>query len=350
MRCPRLADFLDRDVKALIAGLLARPYRGSPAPADAAAAALAPAVPPETLRAELAALSPEDRLVDRGRFQVYCVRARQIPAGLPEIGRLRELTFRAAGEGTGRPSDLDVFDSFYLHLFVWDAKASAIVGAYRLGLVDEILARHGKRGLYTHSLFRYGTRLLEALNPAIELGRSFVRAEYQRSFAPLMLLWSGIGRFLERAPQYAILFGAVSISGRYAAASRQLIVDYLSAHRADARLARHVRPRRPFRGPRTPAGPAALSASGGIDELSRRIAQIEPDHKGVPVLLRQYLQLGGRLLGFHLDRDFANTVDGLIVVDVRQVDEAVLARYMGERGAAAFRAYHARDRVDHWRG
>ena len=152
-----------------------------------------------------------------------------------------------------------MFDAFYLHLFVWDAHAASIVGAYRLGLVDEILARYGKRGLYTHSLFKYRSRMLDSLSPAIELGRSFVRAEYQRSFAPLLLLWAGIGRFVERSPQYAVLFGPVSISARYAPASRRLIVEYLSTHSANTRLARYVRPRRPFRDGERAAATSARS-------------------------------------------------------------------------------------------
>ena len=343
MQRSRLAGLLDADLRSLIAGILSRPYRASRAPA-AGAAAVIDEVPRATLQAEIDALPPDKRLIDHGRFHVYCAGAAQIPWALREIGRLRELTFRAVGEGTGRSSDIDLFDAFYLHLFVWDAHAAAIVGAYRLGLVDEILARHGKRGLYTHSLFKYRTRMLDSLSPAIELGRSFVRAEYQRSFAPLLLLWAGIGRFIERSPQYAVLFGPVSISARYAPASRRLIVEYVSAYRADTRLAREVRPRRPFRdGPRTAPPGAAMSAPASLDELSRRVAEIEHDGKGVPVLLRQYLQLGGRLLGFNLDRDFADTLDGLIMVDLREVEEAVLARYMGKRGAAAFRAYHALD-------
>ena len=343
MPTPRLAGFRDTDLGALIAGIFSRPFRTSRGPAWGATAVI-DEVPGPALTSEIDALPPDQRLVDRGRFQVYCARADQIPRTLQEIGRLRELTFRAVGEGTGRCSDLDPFDAFYLHLFVWDTHAPAIAGAYRLGLVDEILARHGKGGLYTHSLFRYRTRLLEALNPAIELGRSFVRAEYQRSFAPLLLLWSGIGRFVERSPQYAVLFGAVSISSRYAPASRRLIVEYLSARDADTRLARGVSPRRPFRADaQTPAPGVAIPAPGSIDELSRRIAEIEHDGKGLPVLLRQYLQLGGRLLGFNLDRDFADTLDALIMLDLRDVDDAVLARYMGPRGAAAFRAHHALD-------
>jgi putative hemolysin len=332
---------LDLDLSGLIAEIVSRPYRASPARGTEATAVIEE-VPRATVRAELDALPPDQRLVDRGRFQVYCARAGQVPWTLQEIGRLRELTFRAVGEGTGRCADIDPFDAFYLHLFVWDAHAGSIAGAYRLGLVDEILARHGRRGLYTHSLFKYRAGMLEALGPAIELGRSFVRAEYQRSFAPLLLLWAGIGRFVERSPQYAVLFGPVSISARYAPASRRLLVEYLSTHRAHPRLAREVRPRRPFRaGARTGAPSAATSAPGSIDELSRRIAEIEHDGKGVPVLLRQYLQLGGRVLGFNLDPDFADTLDGLVLVDLREIEEAILTRYMGERGAAAFRAHHA---------
>jgi putative hemolysin len=294
-------------------------------------------VPRTALQAEIDALPSSQWLVDRGGFRVYLARAAEIPCVLQELGRLRELTFRAVGEGTGKCADVDVFDAYYLHLFVWDARANAIAGAYRLGLVDEILARHGPSGLYTHSLFEFSAGLLDVLNPGIELGRSFVRAEYQRSFAPLLLLWCGIGRFIERAPRYVTLFGPVSISSRYAPASRRLIVEYLSRYQADARLASQVRPRRPFcdETPRVPAVPATL------DELSRLVEHIEHDGKGVPVLLRQYLRLGARLLGFSVDTEFADALDGLMIVDLRQVDPAVLARYMGDAGSAAFRAYHA---------
>src|SRR5262245_29220524 len=342
MRHSRLAGLLDIDLRGLIAGIVSRPYRAWRAPA-AGATAVIDEVPRARLQAEIDALPPDQRLVDRGRFHVYCVHAAQIPRALQEIGRLRELTFRAVGEGTGRCSDIDLFDAFYLHLFVWDVHAAAIAGAYRLGLVDQILARHGKRGLYTHSLFKYRTRMLDSLSPAIELGRSFVRAEYQRSFAALPLLWAGIGRFVERSPQYAVLFGPVSISARYALASRRLIVEYLSAHRTHTRLACEVTPRRPYHArPRTaePGGVASATPES-MHELSQRIAQLEHDGKGVRVLLRQYLALCGKALGFSLDRDFADTLDALIMVDLRTVEDAVLIRYMGKRGAAAFRAYHA---------
>jgi putative hemolysin len=300
-------------------------------------------VPGGVLKAEIDGLPPNQRLVDNGCFQVYGARAKQIPCVLQEIGRLRELTFRAVGEGSGKSADTDVFDAYYLHMFVWDPQANAVVGAYRLGLVQEILSQYGKRGLYTHSLFKYGPRILDMLKPAIELGRSFVRAEYQRSFAPMLLLWRGIARFIEASPQYAVLFGPVSISNSYSWASRELMVEYLSAHLVETRMVRHVQPRRPFRYQRGSPSDVGTPFPQSIEELSRMIAQIEPDHKGIPILLRQYLRLGGRIVAFNVDGKFSNVLDSLLVVDLRQIDTAVLERYMGKPAMIAFRAYHNLD-------
>jgi putative hemolysin len=302
---------------------------------------IAPEIPRALLKAEIDCLPAEQRLVASGNFSVHYARAAQIPWCLQEIGRLRELTFRAAGEGTYKASDVDLFDAYYLHLFVWDAQTEMVVGAYRMGLVDEILARYGKRGLYTQSLFKYGPRLLESLNPAIELGRSFVRAEYQRSFSPLMLLWRGIGQFALRSPQYAVLFGPVSISNSYAMLSRQLMVEFLNANNVEADLARHVKPRRPFRSlPSSAWNEMELSGIKDVEDLSRVIARIEEDNKGVPILLKQYLKLGGRVLGFSADDRFSDALDGLIMVDLRTSGPRLLARYMGEEGAAEFFAHH----------
>lgn len=300
---------------------------------------LMPAVALSLLESEIKTLPLEQKLVRSGNFSVYYARAEQAPWCLQEIGRLRELSFREVGEGTGRRTDVDLFDAYYVHLFVWDHEADLIVGAYRLGLADEILARHGKRGLYTHSLFKYADPALHALNPAIELGRSFVRNEYQRSFSPLMLLWRGIGEFIVRHPRYATLFGAVSISNDYESASRRLIVDYLSANNLEITLARHVKPRRAFL-EATAQDPERLALLADIEDVSRVVSTIERDGKGVPILLKQYLKLGGRLLAFSADRKFANVLDGLIMVDLRNSDSRILARYLGTQGAAAFLAHH----------
>ncbi len=336
---PRISHIVEDGLKRLLAGLVAARYRAAPASA-ASPAAIIPAISRALLKAEIEALPPEQRLVDAGRFTVHYARADQVPWCLQEIGRLRELTFRAVGEGTGKAADIDLFDTYYLHLFLWDNCTEKIVGAYRMGLADEIVARYGASGLYTQSLFKYGSALLKTLNPAIELGRSFVCAEYQRSFSPLALLWRGIGQFILRSPRYAVMFGPVSISNSYAPLSRQLMVEYLTTNNVETELARLVRPRRPIRSCRAHTKEAGLADLTSIEDLSRVVARIEPDSKGVPILLKQYLKLGGRLLGFSADDQFSHALDGLIMVDLRLSDRRVLARYIGNEGAAEFFTWH----------
>jgi putative hemolysin len=299
----------------------------------------------ELLAADVAKLEPERTLVDAPEFTVLLAKAPEIPNGLREIGRLRELTFREIGEGTGKSIDLDEFDDDYWHLFVWNKQQREIVGAYRLGPSDEILPRAGVKGFYTASLFHWNQSFLQRTGPALELGRSFVRSEYQKSYAPLLLLWRGIGQFLVRNPRYRVLFGAVSISNKYTIAARQLMVTYLNAFRRSSELAPLVRARNPFRQrpsrlTRMLTGMLTGELRGGtdpdIEELSTLVADVETDRKGVPVLLRQYLRLGGELVAFNVDRKFANALDGLIVVDLGKTDTRLLERYLGKAGAEAF--------------
>ncbi len=295
---------------------------------------------PRRLETELRDLPVEQRLLENGDFEVWHARAGQIPELLQEIGRLREISFRAAGEGTGREIDLDLYDQHYHHLFVWNRATREVVGGYRLGLVEEILPVYGRSGLYTYSLFRYSRAFLYGLPPAIELGRSFVRPEYQRGFAPLQLLWKGIGRFVAAQPRHAVLFGPVSISADYSPASQQLLIEFLRRHRFDARLARQIRPRRPWTRPRG-VGSEMLRQVDSLEELASLLAVLENDARGVPVLIRQYLKLGGQMLGFNVDRQFSNVIDGLVRVDLRETDPRLLRKYMGEVGAEAFQAAHA---------
>lgn len=292
------------------------------------------------LESEIRALPPDRLLAEQGPLAALWSRISETPTVIDEIGRLRELTFRAAGEGTGKASDIDPFDTSYTHLFVWNRETREIAAAYRLAFVPEILASSGLRGLYTNTVFSYGSAFLDQIGPAVELGRSFVRAEYQRSYAPLLLLWKGIGALVAAHPSARVLFGPVSISNDYSPASRELIVRFLSAYcRADG-LTPLVRARNPFHhhrpGPQDP-----LAGASSIDDLSALVADIETDGKGVPVLLRQYLKLGGKLVCFNVDRDFADSLDGLIVVDLLETDPRVLDRYMGKDPARAFLARHA---------
>ena len=297
----------------------------------------APIVPPpdKTLvTREVESLSGAQRLLSSGEFDVYCARLEQIPVTLREIARLRETTFRATGEGTGKPMDFDGFDETYLHLFVWNREKEHVVGAYRLGATDEIVPRYGKEGLYTHTLFRYGHRLLKEMGPALEMGRTFIREEYQKSYSPLMLLWKGIGAYVASMPGYRTLFGAVSITSDYRAYSRQLIVRFFESMAGENPLSRMVKPRKPFKRDliSTLLREKTEIGQDDIEELSSWIAGIEQDGKGIPILLKQYLKLGGTVLAFNVDPLFGNALDGFIVVDLLVTEPKILKRYMGRQG------------------
>lgn len=302
-----------------------------------------PETPVEEVEAEIRRLPKEALLLTGGDLEVYITRLEERSSILREIGRLREITFRAVGEGTGRKKDIDVFDSHYHHLFLWNTKNRQIVGAYRLGLADKIQAKYGVNGLYTHTLFKFNDKLLRRFQPAMELGRSFVRPEYQRTFAPLLFLWKGIGAFIGKNPQYATLFGPVSITADYRDTSRNMLLRSLRLSNFATELARFVKPRRKPHKQRKREewqNPDFKDLISDVDEVSTIIQDIEKDHKGIPILIKQYLKLGGKILSFNLDTDFSDVVDGLILVDLKKADARARTRYMGEEADKLFRDYH----------
>jgi putative hemolysin len=305
-------------------------------------APLIPPVKPGLLRAELESLPPDDLLLTSGNFKVYRFLGSELPHTLREVGRLRELTFRSVSEGTGNECDLDPFDAWYDQLVLWDDQTSQIVGGYRLGPTDRILPLKGKHGMYTSTLFDFKGDFFRRMDPALEMGRSFIREEYQRKPTSLPLLWRGIGRYVARFPQYHLLFGPVSINPEYGQASKELILSYLRHNRSADDLAPLVRAKNP---------PRAMSLRDAdlevlqrcafdLDHVSGLVSDLEPDAKSVPVLLKHYLKLNGRLIAFNVDESFGGCLDGLIVVDLTKTDPKLLAAYMGDAGAQAFLDYH----------
>jgi putative hemolysin len=297
---------------------------------------------PNFLLEEVYNLPEAQVLLEQEEYQVFWARASQIPYMLREVGRLREVTFREAGEGTGDAIDLDGFDPHYHHLILWQKKAREVVGAYRLGPTDLILSRYGKKGLYTHSLFKFHNDFFLQVHPALELGRSFIRREYQKAYSTLMLLWKGIGQYVVRYPRYRFLFGPVSISQEYRPLSRILMVKFLRQQNFRPELARWVKARHPYRTMirRDWLDQAVASLIRDAAEVSDWIAELEADQKGIPILLKQYLKLGGKLLGFNVDPQFSRVVDGLILVDLAQTNPMVLEKYLGKEGADHFLGYH----------
>lgn len=290
-------------------------------------------VPSSLLKKEIKHLPKDQQLLNRGDYRVYIAHNKQIPYLMNEIGRLRELTYRDVQEGTGRSLDLDHFDAYYLHLFLWNQATSELIGAYRMGIVDQIITEKGVKGLYTNALFRFEPTFVNHLQGAIEFGRSFVRPEYQRKFNSLLLIWRGIGEFIRRNQQYRILFGPVSISSDYHAVSKTLLIKFLKEKKFNPNLSPYVTARRPFRPTRNRHLDQTLLQANirDVDDISFLISEIEKDGKGVPILLKHYLKLDGKLLSFNIDKEFSGVVDGLLLVDLCQTDPKILHRFMGTK-------------------
>ena len=301
-----------------------------------------PSHTPDELQQELDALGSDARLIAQSDLEVWCARAGDIPRLMLEVGRLRESAFRDVGEGSGRSLDLDRYDGWYWQLLLWDKKKKQLAGGYRLGMTDEIVPGHGLEGLYTHSLFEYDANLIERISPAIELGRSYVREEYQRKPTALLLLWRAIGAFIVLHPDHHRLFGPVSISNEFTSMSRQLLILFLQTHRALPVLSELVKPRNPMKiSPSTHWDERRVAqAITDPEDLDALVRTIESGKRSMPILLRQYLKLDAKLLAANVDRDFGDVLDGLMYADMLQLDRRVMRFFVGADGMERFLTYH----------
>ncbi|WP_417153934.1 lysophospholipid acyltransferase family protein [Rikenella microfusus] len=304
---------------------------------------LAEPVDPLLLGRELDALADERMLTRVGNMCLFCAPTSVIPLTMKEIARLREVTFRAVGEGTQLETDSDEYDDLYEHLFVWDAEKQAIAGAYRIGFGDVLLDNRGFEGFYTYTLFEFSRRLNDVLRQSIELGRSFVVPGYQRRSQTLLLLWRGILHVLLRNPSYRYLMGPVSMSGGYAMAAKWLLIDYIKANHWNAELARYVVPRNGVGALGRPAvDEEMIRRIVSTDEIDKLIRDVEPSGQGMPVLMKKYLQLGGRVMGFNIDPLFNDALDAMLILDLCDVPkdkiDMVAREFAGENVYERFRS------------
>jgi len=261
------------------------------------------------------------------KYEVYITPTLNIPNILREIGRLREITFREVGEGTNKKIDLDNYDIYYHHLFIWDKELQNIVGAYRIGKGDEILNTMGRRGFYLSELFKIKEPFYPLLRQGIELGRSWIRKEYQQKPLPLFLLWKGILKYLLDNPQYRYMFGPVSISNNFSKFSKSLIVDYITKHHFDYDLANFVKPKNKFKADLSPIDMDLLvDSSESLKDLDSLISDIETTHIKIPVMLRQYMNLNAKIICFNIDPKFSDCLDGFLVVDMQNIPPEMLEK------------------------
>jgi putative hemolysin len=279
-----------------------------------------PPVASELIFSEVESLIDNYLLFRSKNFAVICAPSVEMPNIMSELGRLREITFREVGEGTNRKIDVDEFDLYYNQLFIWDEEAKSIVGAYRVGKGKEILERYGKKGFYIQSLFKIDNGFLPILGQSIELGRSFIIKEYQRKPLPLFLLWKGILYFLIKNPEYRYLIGPVSISSRFSNYSKGVIINFMKTNYYDQEFARFISPRNNFRVPISKHDTEIIfEKSNDINKLDKFIQDIEPEDFRMPVLLKKYIKLNGKIIGFNVDPKFNNALDGLLILDLFQV-------------------------------
>lgn len=270
---------------------------------------------------------------EHAHLQVYAAEAAQIPNMMQEIGIQREITFRAVGEGTGKSIDLDEYDPHYVHLIMWNPQERVLVGAYRIGRTDVIMdSAKGFKGIYNSAFFKFSPKLQQILRRGIEMGRAFITPPFQRHPASLDTLWMGIGHYLFKHPEYRYLYGTVSVSSEYAPHTRSLILAYLQQHCMNPELAKEIKAYNPPKSLRLLSEDARLIKNGIKDLrlLCDMVSHLEKDAKSIPVLLRQYLRLGGEMLSFGIDEDFGGTLDGLVLVDMCKAPERILRRFCGK--------------------
>ena len=279
-----------------------------------------PAIAVDLLIEEVENLREQNLVWSEKNYEIFISPTPLITNIIKEIGRLREITFREVGEGTNKSIDLDSYDIYYQHLFIWDTEASQIVGAYRIGRGDEIYYSYGKKGFYTSELFKIKPEFGEILKNSLELGRSWIRKEYQQKPLPLFLLWKGILKYVMDNPQYKYLIGPVSISNNFSKVSKSLIVNFIYNNHFDAELACMVKPRKKFKVDLSNIDAGLVSTSGDtLKSLDTLISEIETTHIKVPVLLRQYIALNAKIICFNIDPKFSNSLDGFLILDMENV-------------------------------
>jgi putative hemolysin len=263
---------------------------------------------------------------------IYLFSGAEAAVVLREIGRLRELTFRSIGEGTGKRRDLDPFDSYYQHLVLWDEDELEIAGAYRFVDAAGAIRERGPRGLYSCSLFKLEPAHGPFLESGLELGRSFVQQRYwgKRS---LDYLWYGIGAFLRHRPQFRYLFGPVSISNDMPQSAKELLIFFYRLYFSASTSCSYSR--NPFVFSQSQQTLASIfSGNDYRDDFTRLKMMLTNLGTTVPPLYKQYTELcepgGAVFLDFNVDPDFNNCVDGLVIVDTQMIKQSKRKRYMEE--------------------
>lgn len=303
----------------------------------------------EVIQGELEKLREKDcRLLESKNYEVFLAQEKDMPFILKEIGRQRELTFRAIGEGTNNSIDLDKFDYYYHHLFLWDNTEKKIVGAYRMGMGSEIFKDYGIDGFYLQDLFGFEPELYGMMRQSIEMGRAYIVKEYQQKPMPLFLLWKGIVHTTLRHPEHKYLIGGVSISNQFSNFSKSLMIEFMKSNYWDPYVAQYIRPKKEFKVKLNDADKDFIfdETEADLNKFDRLIEEVEPGSLRLPVLIKKYIKQNARVVAFNVDPLFNNSVDGLMYIKIADLPESTVRPVMEEFQAELERKLTENSRAD----
>ena len=265
-------------------------------------------------------------------YEVFFAKQALIPNVVREIGRLREITFRSIGEGTNKPIDLDDYDRYYHHMFLWDNEAEQIAGAYRMGLGKEIYGQHGMDGFYLSELFTFEPESHKMMSTAIEMGRAFIIQEYQQKPMPLFLLWKGIVHCTLRFPEHKYLIGGVSISNKFSNFSKSIMIEFMKSNYYDPYLAQYVHPKKDFKVKLKDVDKDFVfdATKADLNKFDKLIEELESDNLRLPVLIKKYIKQNAKVVAFNVDPLFNNSVDGLMYIRIKDLPESTVKPVMEE--------------------
>jgi putative hemolysin len=274
----------------------------------------------------------DKRLLESKNYEVFLSKKEHIPNILTELGRLREITFRAIGEGTNNATDLDRYDDYYHQMFLWDRDANRIAGAYRMGMGSEISKAYGMDGFYLNELFKFEPELHKMMSESIEMGRAFIIKEYQQKPMPLFLLWKGIVHCTLRFPEHKYLIGGVSISNKFSNFSKSLMIEFMKSNYYDPYIAQYITPKKDFKVKLEDADKDFIfdESEADLNKFDKIIDELEPNELRLPVLIKKYVKQNAKVVAFNVDPLFNNAVDGLMYIRIADLPESTVKPVLEE--------------------
>jgi putative hemolysin len=274
----------------------------------------------------------DKRLLESKNYEVFLAKKEHIPNVLKELGRLREITFRAIGEGTNNATDLDYYDDYYYQMFLWDQDAKKIAGAYRMGMGSEISKTYGLDGFYLQELFKFEPELNKMMSESIEMGRAFIIKEYQQKPMPLFLLWKGIVHCTLRFPEHKYLIGGVSISNKFSNFSKSLMIEFMKSNYYDPYIAQYITPKKEFKVKLEDADKDFIfdESEADLNKFDKIIDELEPNELRLPVLIKKYVKQNAKVVAFNVDPLFNNSVDGLMYIRIADLPESTVKPVLEE--------------------